>query len=149
MIWTDDAKKPTPKTAVVGGVTFHRSKGGNLWREGVVRKNQRSVDCATSARVHGRSSPSCPHITHLKHWKSTQRHDDRSTQIKKIAKPCKFFTIAGIFSYPAAPSFLFPPPHDWLSRNYVSPSLRRSQRRPQSGLNLFCEMFRRQIPSLA
>ncbi|KAK6505623.1 hypothetical protein TWF481_007514 [Arthrobotrys musiformis] len=40
---SDDAKKPTPKTAVVGGVTFYRSKGGNLWRAGVVRRQQRSV----------------------------------------------------------------------------------------------------------
>ncbi|KAF3288510.1 hypothetical protein TWF970_005574 [Orbilia oligospora] len=39
---SDDAKKPTPKTAVVGGVTFYRSKGGNLWRAGVVRRQQRS-----------------------------------------------------------------------------------------------------------
>ncbi|KAK6336319.1 hypothetical protein TWF696_001881 [Orbilia brochopaga] len=39
---SDDAKKPTPKTAVVGGVTFYRSKGGNLWRAGVVRRQQRN-----------------------------------------------------------------------------------------------------------
>ncbi|KAF3928005.1 hypothetical protein AA313_de0200533 [Arthrobotrys entomopaga] len=39
---SEDAKKPTPKSAVVGGVTFYRSKGGNLWRAGVVRRQRRN-----------------------------------------------------------------------------------------------------------
>ncbi|KAK6540940.1 hypothetical protein TWF694_008322 [Orbilia ellipsospora] len=39
---SEDAKKPTPKSAVVGGVTFYRSKGGNLWRAGVVRRQLRN-----------------------------------------------------------------------------------------------------------
>ncbi|KAK6342917.1 hypothetical protein TWF718_008295 [Orbilia javanica] len=93
---SDDAKKPTPKTAVVGGVTFYRSKGGNLWRAGVVRKKQRSDQPAK----------------------------------RKIAKPCKFFTSTGIFSFLSLNYFFSSlSPHS-LSRTKIRVgSWRRSERR--------------------
>ncbi|RDW84426.1 hypothetical protein BP6252_02016 [Coleophoma cylindrospora] len=37
-----NAAKSTPKTAVVGGVRFHRSKNGNMYRAGIIKAQRRS-----------------------------------------------------------------------------------------------------------
>lgn len=37
---TEDSMRPTPKTAVIGGVTFFRSRNGNLYRSGLVKANR-------------------------------------------------------------------------------------------------------------
>ncbi|KAH6670094.1 hypothetical protein B0J14DRAFT_597855 [Halenospora varia] len=38
-----NAAKATPKTAVVGGVRFHRSKNGNLYRAGIIKAHRRKT----------------------------------------------------------------------------------------------------------
>ncbi|KAL3418645.1 CCCH zinc finger protein [Phlyctema vagabunda] len=44
LLWLGDTNSAnaTPKTALVGGVRFHRSKNGNLYRAGVVKAQRRS-----------------------------------------------------------------------------------------------------------
>lgn len=36
----EDSMRPTPRTAVIGGVTFFRSRNGNLYRSGLVKANR-------------------------------------------------------------------------------------------------------------
>ncbi|KAK3330813.1 hypothetical protein B0H66DRAFT_544950 [Apodospora peruviana] len=70
----------TPKTAVVGGVRFYRSKNGNLYRHGII-KAQRYV--ARNPRVQSLTS--------------VRR---QSGAVKKLNVPCKIFSMTGnsIFS---------------------------------------------------
>jgi len=66
----------TPKTAVVGGVKFYRSKNGNLYRHGIV-KAQRYVSRTPGGR---------PLILPF---------DSHSGAVKKINQPCKIFSTTG------------------------------------------------------
>lgn len=68
----------TPKTAIVGGVKFFRSKNGNLYRHGVV-KAQRYV---------ARSQAECVVLT--------LHPPRRAGNVKKIDQPCKIFSTTGI-----------------------------------------------------
>lgn len=36
----EDSTRPTPRTAIIGGVTFCRSRNGNLYRSGLVKANR-------------------------------------------------------------------------------------------------------------
>ncbi|KAF4627934.1 hypothetical protein G7Y89_g10223 [Cudoniella acicularis] len=38
-----NAAKSTPKTAIVGGVKFHRSKNGNMYRAGIIKAHRRNA----------------------------------------------------------------------------------------------------------
>lgn len=42
-IATIDSSSPSPKTAVIGGVTFYRSRKGNLYRSGLVKGARKYV----------------------------------------------------------------------------------------------------------
>lgn len=81
---TTTAVAPTPKKATVGGVTFFRSKHGNLYRSGVVR-SRRSVLLSVSGGL----------------MKNTQRRLTREESprenhpVKKSSELCKRFTTTG------------------------------------------------------
>lgn len=72
-----NAPKATPKMAIVGGVKFHRTKNGNMYRQAIV-KAQRYV-----AFSGGR---------HL----LTEAHHRRSGTVPKVNVPCKTFSTTGI-----------------------------------------------------
>lgn len=76
---TDDGNsaKATPKTAVVGGVKFYRSKNGNLYRHGIV-KAQRYV--FRGHRV-GQLTPTF--------------FGRQSGTVRKVNVPCKQFSMTG------------------------------------------------------
>lgn len=72
----------TPKTAIVGGVKFYRSKNGNLYRHGVVKAQQRYVPRGLGNRVA------------LTGGFFSRR---RGSTIKKTDEPCRAFSTTGIF----------------------------------------------------
>jgi hypothetical protein len=78
-----NAAKATPKTALIGGVRFYRSKNGNMYRSGIIK-----------ARRYGRLPfklawmPSLPCNTDLSNTR-------RNGAVKKINEPCKMFTTTG------------------------------------------------------
>ena len=80
-----DQAKPTPKSVVIHGIEFVRSKNGNLYRSGVVRE-RRSVSTAKAVRE----------------AREPEKLTARRTLTAKPAgtKPCKRFTRAGTFSLP-------------------------------------------------
>ncbi len=74
-----NAAKSTPKTAVVGGVRFIRSKHGNLYRQGVVKAYRYELQFPLA--------------------KSQNTNDSgtrRNGAVKKINEPCKIFSTTGI-----------------------------------------------------
>lgn len=75
----------TPKTAIIGGVKFYRSKNGNLYRHAVV-KAQRYVTRGQSDSV-----------------ALTLRAFRRAATVKKIDEPCKIFSTTGIYLDPPSP----------------------------------------------
>jgi hypothetical protein len=79
-----NAAKSTPKSALIGGVRFYRSKSGNMYRSGIIkayRYEQSQVDLIRHSRP--RNSANI----------STGR---RSGVVNKINEPCKIFTTTGI-----------------------------------------------------
>lgn len=71
-----NAPKATPKVAVVGGVRFHRTKNGNMYRQAVV-KAQRYV-----------AHPGDSHLL-------TQSAYRRSGGVNKVNVPCRNFSTTG------------------------------------------------------
>lgn len=82
--------KLTPKVATVGGVKFHRTKNGNMYRQAVVQA-QRYV--APSAMGHA----------------LTRSNYRRSVPVNKVDAPCPKFSTTGISSS-ASPLVLSPRP---------------------------------------
>ncbi|TVY48729.1 Zinc finger CCCH domain-containing protein [Lachnellula occidentalis] len=81
-----NAANATPKTALIGGVRFYRSKNGNMYRSGIVKAHRYERLPSTLARM-----PLLPCNTDL--------HDTRKNAlIKKINEPCKMFTNTGTCS---------------------------------------------------
>jgi hypothetical protein len=78
-----NAAKATPKTALVGGVRFYRSKNGNMYRSGIIKAHRYGRLPLKSAWM-----PSFPRNTDLSDTR-------RSGVVKKINEPCKAFTITG------------------------------------------------------
>lgn len=72
-----NAPKATPKIAIVGGVKFHRTKNGNLYRQAIV-KAQRYVAPSGDAQLLTRAT--CR----------------RSGAVTKVNVPCKTFSTTGI-----------------------------------------------------
>jgi hypothetical protein len=76
--------KSTPKTTLVGGVRFYRSKSGNMYRSGIVKAHRYEyprIDLKRIAISHG----------------GADIHGARKTGlVKKINEPCKMFTTTGI-----------------------------------------------------
>jgi hypothetical protein len=81
-----NAAKSTPKTALVGGVKFYRSKNGNLFRSGIIKAHRygRPPTEIDMSVMHGRYSAD---------FFNTRR----TGVVKKINEPCKAFTTTGIF----------------------------------------------------
>ena len=84
-----DSASTTPKQATIGGVTFLRSKNGNLYRSGIV-KAKKSVHMLIDVPIRGtycfgRSRPADGYRT--------------STKFKKISEPCKRFSLTGTLSF--------------------------------------------------
>lgn len=78
-----NAAKSTPKTALVGGVRFHRSKNGNMYRSGIIKAHRYE-----HPYTHLSSRPtSCGNTNQF-----TVR---RNVVVKKINEPCKMFTTTG------------------------------------------------------
>lgn len=76
-----NAAKSTPKNAVVGGVRFHRSKNGNLYRAGVIKAQRYYSGFGTLLDVVGLTV-------------ENRRH----AGVKKINEPCKIFSSTGTSS---------------------------------------------------
>lgn len=79
-----NAAKYTPKSALVGGVRFYRSKNGNMYRSGIIkayRYEESPFDLNRLPRHHNSANL------------STGR---RTGVVKKINEPCKIFTTTGI-----------------------------------------------------
>ena len=72
----------TPKTAIIGGVKFYRSKNGNLYRHGVVKAQRYEArdPCGRLLLTNGRSR--------------------RTGNVKKIDELCKPFSTTGILDPP-------------------------------------------------
>ncbi|KAH6630704.1 hypothetical protein B0J18DRAFT_443373 [Chaetomium sp. MPI-SDFR-AT-0129] len=77
-----NSAKATPKSALIGGVKFYRSKNGNLYRHGVV-KAQRYVSWDSVA------GPLTPGI-----------FGRQSGTVKKLDVPCKQFSMTGNSIFP-------------------------------------------------
>ena len=78
-----NATNATPKTALIGGVRFYRSKNGNMYRSGIVKAHRYERLPFKLAWM-----PLLPCRTDL--------HDTRKNAgIKKINEPCKMFTTTG------------------------------------------------------
>jgi hypothetical protein len=79
-----NAAKSTPKTTLVGGVRFYRSKSGNMYRSGIVKAHRYGcprIDLELIAISHD----------------GADIHGVRKTGlVKKINEPCKMFTTTGI-----------------------------------------------------
>ena len=84
-----DSARTTPKQATIGGVTFLRSKNGNLYRSGIV-KAKKSVHILIDVSRRGT------------YCSGRSRPADRyraSTKFKKISEPCKRFSLTGTLSF--------------------------------------------------
>ncbi len=91
----------TPKKAVVGGVTFLRSRNGNLYRSGYVQNQKcvRRTACGEPLRAY----PSCLSDKKTHCWETDTfcLLSRPSTLANKKSGPCKRFTTTGIpFSEP-------------------------------------------------
>jgi hypothetical protein len=79
-----NAAKSTPKSAMIGGVRFYRSKSGNMYRSGTIkahRYGQSPLDLIQPVRRYNGANPF---------------HARRTGVVKKINEPCKIFTTTGI-----------------------------------------------------
>ncbi len=88
MLGTFDSTKQTPKKAHVGGVTFLRSKNGNLYRSGIV-KAKKYVWISTSSRL------GCNEVINLGDVFTNLTFNRESGKVKKLDEPCKRFTATG------------------------------------------------------
>ena len=79
----ETAAKLTPKTALVFGVPFIRSKHGNLYKNSIV-KAQRYGPTATPEAQLGRA-------------RLTHSDTSKTGIVKKIDEPCKIFSTTGTF----------------------------------------------------
>jgi hypothetical protein len=79
-----NAAKSTPKSAMIGGVRFYRSKSGNMYRSGIIKAHRYGPSHFDPTRLSG-------------HYNSANISRDRRTGVvKKINEPCKIFTTTGI-----------------------------------------------------
>jgi hypothetical protein len=110
-----NAAKATPKTAMVGGARFVRSKNGNMVRYEL-----------TKSQRYERSRPDLEWMPH-----SANLHQiDRTRPVRKINEPCKMFSTTGT-------SFLF-----GISSLLFLFSLLVSSSGGRSGLQLTLRLFR-------
>jgi hypothetical protein len=79
-----NAAKSTPKSALIGGVRFHRSKSGNMYRSGIIKAYRYEQSLFDLIRL-------------SRHPNSANLFTDRRNGVvKKINEPCKIFTTTGI-----------------------------------------------------
>lgn len=78
-----NAAKSTPKSALVGGVRFYRSKSGNMYRSGIIK-----------AYRYGQSPFDLNRPLKNRH-NANLFHVRRTGVVKKINEPCKIFTATG------------------------------------------------------
>jgi hypothetical protein len=79
-----NAAKSTPKSAMIGGVRFHRSKSGNMYRSGIIK-----------AHRYGKSQLDLIRLP--RNYSSANLfHARRTGVVQKINEPCKIFTTTGI-----------------------------------------------------
>jgi hypothetical protein len=78
-----NAAKATPKTAMVGGVKFHRSKNGNMFRSGIIKAQR--YERPSHDHGEGAWNPSSADVF----------YNRRSGVVKKINEPCKAFSTTG------------------------------------------------------
>jgi hypothetical protein len=79
-----NAAKSTPKSALIGGVRFHRSKSGNMYRSGIIKAYRYEQSLFDLIRL-------------SRHPNSANIFTGRRTGVvKKINEPCKIFTTTGI-----------------------------------------------------
>lgn len=72
-----NAPKATPKVAVIGGVKFHRSKNGNMYRQAIIRAQR--------------------YVAHPGHAQMlTDVPFRRSAAVNKVNVPCRNFSNTGI-----------------------------------------------------
>ncbi|KAH8820403.1 hypothetical protein F5884DRAFT_866140 [Xylogone sp. PMI_703] len=80
-----NAAKTTPKTALVGGVRFYRSKNGNMYRAGIVKAHRYgNVLCRYSASK-----------VYLIMMSADNVGTRKNGPVKKINEPCKRFSTTG------------------------------------------------------
>lgn len=103
--------KPTPKKACVGGVTFLRSKNGNLYRSGIVKAKKYVWISRPNSKL------DCTKAIDLEDMCTNLTFNRESGKVKKIDEPCKRFTTTGT-------PFLTP-------QSYVSRSVHRSMRQAE------------------
>lgn len=78
-----NAAKATPKTAMVGGVRFHRSKNGNMYRSGIIKATRYGPPPYDPGA--GAWHPNNANILSI----------SRAGAIKKINEPCSAFSTTG------------------------------------------------------
>ena len=78
-----NAAKATPKVAMVGGVKFHRSKNGNMFRAGIVKAHRYGRPVNAFGKFISTSS------------KANTYKNRRTGVVKKINEPCKMFSTTG------------------------------------------------------
>jgi hypothetical protein len=79
-----NAAKSTPKSALIGGVRFHRSKSGNMYRAGIIKAHRYGQSHLNMIRF------SRPYNS------ANLIHARRTGVVKRINEPCKTFTTTGI-----------------------------------------------------
>jgi len=77
-----NAAKSTPKTALIGGVKFHRSTHGNMYRAGIIKAHRYGWQSFETRR----SNP---------YNRADWIHFRRTAAVKKINEPCKVFSTTG------------------------------------------------------
>ncbi len=105
----NDRPSATPKTAVIGGVKFYRSKTGNLYRHGIVKAQ----------------------LYVARGWRDRPLTSDPNSQsgaVKKTDQPCKAFSTTGIplLQSQASP---FSPPSPLFSPSVVRDTVRKTDAR--------------------
>lgn len=89
-----NAAKSTPKTALVGGVRFYRSKNGNMYRSGIIK-----------AHRYGRPPFDMATMSFYIYENTDIFQPRRSGVVKKINEQCKIFTTTGSSFLSKAPLF--------------------------------------------
>jgi hypothetical protein len=89
ILGTFDSIKPTPKKAYVGGVTFLRSKNGNLYRSGIVKAKKYVWISRPNSKL------DCTKAINLEDMCTSLTFNRESGKVKKIEEPCKRFTATG------------------------------------------------------
>ena len=92
----NNAAKSTPKTAIVGGVRFYRSKNGNMYRSGIIKAQRYERPLIEKARK-----------GHFHHESADLFDTRRSGVIKKVNEPCKIFSTTGSFFLSNSRSYWF------------------------------------------